>query len=132
LNRASTASNAAATPTSAAHSVGGASCSSTATTPTSAAHSVGVGETPSLSAQAQPTVAGAVGTTESGGMTYVVVDEDDDVPVAKRQRKLKSDVWLEFDQVIVASRQKAKCHWCKKILLEVVNLVQIICEAIRV
>jgi hypothetical protein len=47
-------------------------------------------------------------------MTYVVVDEDDDMSAAKRQRKLKSDVWLEFDQVIVTGRQKAKCHWCKK------------------
>jgi hypothetical protein len=24
---------------------------------------------------------------------------------------------LEFDQVIVVGRQKAKCHWCKKILI---------------
>jgi hypothetical protein len=40
----------------------------------------------------------------------VVVDEDDDnVPVA-RKRKLKSDVWKEFDQVIVAGRHKAQCH----------------------
>jgi hypothetical protein len=45
-----------------------------------------------------------------------VVVEDDDVPVAKK-RKLKSDVWKEFDQVTVASRQKAQCHWCKKCLV---------------
>jgi hypothetical protein len=103
LNRASTASSAIATPTSAAHSAGGALSSSAATTPTSAVHSVGVGETSSPSAQAQPTAAGAARTTEIGGMPYVVVDEDDDVPVAKRQRKLKSDVWLEFDQVTIAA-----------------------------
>jgi hypothetical protein len=57
LNRASTSSSVAATPTSAVHSTGGAPCSSAATTPTSAAHSAGVGETPSSSAQAQPTAA---------------------------------------------------------------------------
>jgi hypothetical protein len=114
LNRASTASSAAATPTSAAHSAGGAPSSSAATTPTSAAQSAGVGETPSPSAQAQPTAAGAARNTEIGGMPYVVVDEDDDVLVVKRQRKLKSDIWLEFDQVTIAGRLKSKCHWCKK------------------
>jgi hypothetical protein len=46
----------------------------------------------------------------------VVVDEDDNVPVGSK-RKLTSDVWLEFDPVIVASKQKAKCHWCKKCLI---------------
>jgi hypothetical protein len=46
----------------------------------------------------------------------VVVEDDDDVPVAKK-RKLKSDVWKEFDQVTVAGRQKAQCHWCKKCLV---------------
>jgi hypothetical protein len=117
LNRASTASSPAATPTSAAHSTGGAPSSSAATTPTSGAHSTGVGETPSPSAQAQPTATGVARTIEIGGMAYVVVDEDDDVPVAKRQRKLKSDVWLEFDQVTIVGRLKAKCHWCKKILV---------------
>jgi hypothetical protein len=78
------------------------------------------GGTPSSSAgttQAQPT-ATAAGASETGGMPYVLVDEgeDEDVPVAKK-RKVKSDVWLEFDQVIVAGKQKAQCHWCKKNLV---------------
>jgi hypothetical protein len=86
LIRASTTSSVVATPTSAAHSAGHAPSSSAATTPTSVAYSAGVGETPSPSAQPQPIAAGAARTTEIGGMPYVVVDEDDDVPVAKRQR----------------------------------------------
>jgi hypothetical protein len=49
-------------------------------------------------------------------MPCVVVEDDDAVPVAKK-RKLKSDIWKEFDQVIVAGRQKAQCHWCKKCLV---------------
>jgi hypothetical protein len=34
-----------------------------------------------------------------------------------RRRELKSDAWLEFDQLIVAGRPKAQCHWCKKVLV---------------
>jgi hypothetical protein len=64
---------------------------------------------------AQPTAATAVEIAEAGGTSYVVVDDEDDEPVVKK-RKLKSDIWLEFDQVKVAGRQKAQCHWCKKVL----------------
>jgi hypothetical protein len=64
---------------------------------------------------AQPTTATAAETAEAGGTSYVVVDDEDDKPVVKK-RKLKSDVWLEFDQVKVAERQKAQCHWCKKVI----------------
>jgi hypothetical protein len=64
---------------------------------------------------AQPTAAIAAETAEAGGTSYVVVDDEDDELIVKK-RKLKSDVWLEFDQVKVAGRQKAQCHWCKKVL----------------
>jgi hypothetical protein len=46
----------------------------------------------------------------------VIVDEDDDVPIVKK-RKLKFEDWLGFDQVTIAARQKAQCHWCKKNLV---------------
>jgi hypothetical protein len=73
------------------------------------------GTTPN-NAKAEPTAATAAETAKARGTSYVVVDDEDDEPVAKK-RKLKSDVWLEFDQVKVAGRQKAQCHWCKKILV---------------
>jgi hypothetical protein len=103
LNEARTATSVAASHTTSTSpspvSGGGAPSSSGATTPNNA----------------QPTAATAAETAEAGGTSYVVVDDEDDEPVVKK-RKLKSDVWLEFDQVKVAERQKAQCHWCKKVL----------------
>ena len=46
-----------------------------------------------------------------------MVIDDDDVPAVGTKRKLKSDVWLEFEQVTVAGNLKAKCNWCKKFLV---------------
>jgi hypothetical protein len=97
-------------------------------------------DAPSSSAASTPTSTGPAPTSDGvdapssscaqiGYTDYVVVDEDDNVPVGSK-RKLKSDVWLEFDHVIVAGKQKAKCHWCKNVLLQLVNLVQIICVVI--
>jgi hypothetical protein len=41
---------------------------------------------------------------------------DDEVPVGGK-RKLKSDVWLEFEDVIVGGKKKAECKWCKMLLV---------------
>jgi hypothetical protein len=79
---------------------------------------------------AQPTAATAAETAEAGGTSYVVVDDEDDEPVVKK-RKLKSDVWLEFDQVKVAGRQKAQCHWCKKVLVGDVYASLVPCSYVR-
>jgi hypothetical protein len=101
-NRAPTASSAAAAPSTTA-SAAAAPSSSAATMPTSA--------------QPQHTAAAGVAeSTETGGTPCVIVDEDDDVPIVKK-RKLKFEDWLGFDQVTIAARQKAQCHWCKKILV---------------
>ncbi|CAO1948759.1 unnamed protein product [Urochloa humidicola] len=42
-----------------------------------------------------------------------VIDVEDNVSVG-RKRKLRSDVWKEFDPVEVNGIWKAKCQWCKK------------------
>jgi hypothetical protein len=47
--------------------------------------------------------------------TDEVIQIDDDVPVGSK-RKLKSEVWLEFDRVQLNGVWKAKCQWCKKLL----------------
>jgi hypothetical protein len=66
------------------------------------------GATTTNNAEGEPTTATAAETTEAGarGTSYVVVDDEDDEPIAKK-RKLKYDVWLEFDQVKIAGRQKS-------------------------
>jgi hypothetical protein len=80
-----------------------------ATTPTS----VGVATdtpTPSLSAAG----GGGTPTPIDGGIDNVVVAGEDDNIIVGSKRKLKSDVWLEFEQVTVGGKLKAKCNWCKK------------------
>jgi hypothetical protein len=77
--------------------------SSSAATPTSAA----ANEMPSSSVQAPP----------SEGTEHVVVNDDDDNVQVGCKRKLKSDVWLEFEQVTVGGKMKAECTWCKKLLV---------------
>ena len=47
--------------------------------------------------------------------TEDVIQIDDDVRVGSK-RKLKSEVWLEFDRIEVNGVWKAKCQWCKKLL----------------
>jgi len=43
----------------------------------------------------------------------VEVEVEDDAPAAKK-RKLRSEVWKDFDLISVNGVWKAKCHWCKK------------------
>ena len=42
-----------------------------------------------------------------------VVEVEDDVPVGSK-RKLRSEVWKDFDLINVSGVWKAKCKWCKK------------------
>jgi len=42
-----------------------------------------------------------------------VLEVEDDVPVGSK-RKLRSEVWEEFDLINVDGIWKAKCHWCKE------------------
>ena len=44
-----------------------------------------------------------------------VVEVEDDVPVGSK-RKLRSEVWKDFDLINVSGVWKAKCKWCKKYL----------------
>ena len=60
--------------------------------------------TPSDSAT--PATASAAGNTD-------VVEIEDDVPTTKK-RKLRSEVWKDFDLISVNGVWKAKCKWCKK------------------
>jgi hypothetical protein len=84
---------------------------SSATTPTlSAIPTTTPSGTPSSSAEAQPAAA-----QPEQGIDRVVIDDEDDVPFVKK-RKLKSDVWLDFEQVTVNGRTRAECKWCKKTL----------------
>jgi hypothetical protein len=87
--------------------------------------------TPTLSADpssAGDTTASASGTPSSStnappataapqlGIDNVIV-EDDDTVIVGTKRMLKSDVWLEFEQVTVGGKLKAQCNWCKKQLV---------------
>nr|TKW24104.1 hypothetical protein SEVIR_3G031050v2 [Setaria viridis] len=47
--------------------------------------------------------------------TEDVIKIEDDVAVGS-QRKLKSEVWKEFDRIRLNGNWKAKCIWCKKML----------------
>jgi hypothetical protein len=67
--------------------------------------------TPSSSTNAPPAAA-----TPQSGIDNVIV-EDDDTVIVGMKRKLKSDVWLEFEQVTVDGKLKAQCNWCKKQLV---------------
>jgi hypothetical protein len=67
--------------------------------------------TPSSSTNAPPAAA-----PPQSGIDNVIV-EDDDTVIVGTKRKLKSDVWLEFEQVTVGGKLKAQCNWCKKQLV---------------
>jgi hypothetical protein len=49
-------------------------------------------------------------------MTVVVVDDNDNVAIGGK-RKCKSEVWLEFEEVVLDGKVKAQCNWCKKLLV---------------
>jgi hypothetical protein len=85
-------------------------------TPTPSADPSSVGDatasgtpTPSSSTNAPPAAA-----QPQSGIDNVIV-EDDDTVIVGTKRKLKSDVWLEFEQVTVGGKLKAQCNWCKKL-----------------
>jgi hypothetical protein len=67
--------------------------------------------TPSSSTNAPPAAA-----APQSGIGNVIV-EDDDTAIVGTKRKLKSDVWLEFEQVTFGGKLKAQCNWCKKQLV---------------
>jgi hypothetical protein len=56
------------------------------------------------------------GATPQSGIDYVIVEDDDTVSVGTK-RKMKSNVWLEFEQVTVGGKLKAQYNWCKKQLV---------------
>jgi hypothetical protein len=77
--------------------------SSSTATPTS----VAANAMPFPSAQAPP----------SEGTEHVVINDDEDNVQVGCKRKMKSDVWLEFEQVTIGSKMKVECTWCKKLLV---------------
>jgi hypothetical protein len=90
-----------------------AAATTTPTVPSSIPSSRAAGTaTPSSSDQAQHTPQEA----EVEGTDHVHVLIDDDMPVGGK-RKLKSDVWLEFEDVIVGGKKEAESKWCKKVLV---------------
>jgi hypothetical protein len=96
--------------------------SSAAATPSIPSSSVVGTATPSSSAQAQAQHTPHEAQVE--GTDHVLID--DDVPVGGK-RKLKSDVWLEFEDVIVGGKKKLNASGVKSFLFQVVALVQLIC-----
>jgi hypothetical protein len=78
--------------------------------PSSASDATASG-TPSSSTNAPPARA-----TPQSGIDYVIVEDDDTVNVGTK-RKMKSNVWLEFEQVTVGGKLKAQYNWCKKQLV---------------
>jgi hypothetical protein len=51
--------------------------------------------------------------TDAQGTDADVIEIDDDVQVGSK-RKLKSDVWNDFEKIKVHGVPKAECNWCKK------------------
>jgi hypothetical protein len=51
--------------------------------------------------------------TDGQGTDTDVIEIDDDVRVGSK-RKLKSDVWNDFDKEQIGGTWKAVCKWCKK------------------
>jgi hypothetical protein len=77
-------------------------------TPTSATPSSSdrtAAATPTPSGQAEPTQHAC-----DDGTAIVIVD--DNVPVGGK-RKCKSEVWLEFVEIVVGGKVKAEYNWCK-------------------
>ena len=69
----------------------------------------------------------------TGPPTMVVESssEQEDIPASSgSKRKLRSDVWKDFDQVEVDGVGKAKCKHCKKKLLGITKMVHHICTNI--
>jgi hypothetical protein len=95
-----------------------------ATTPTSAGVAT---DTPTPSSSA---ATGGTPTPIDGGTYNVVVAGEDANVTVGSKRKLKSDVWLEFEQVTVGGKLKAEFNCCKKFLLDIVNLTQLTCVVI--
>jgi hypothetical protein len=80
------------------------------TTPTSAAPTPdGEGTTPS--SRSQPAL---IPVDEGRNHDHEAIDVDDDDVLVRGKRKLKSDVWLEFEPVDVAGKTEAQCKWCTK------------------
>jgi len=80
-----------------------------------AAASQSVGSRPRLTANsAAPPSDSAAPATDSATLgNNSVVEVEDDVPVGSK-RKLRSEVWKDFDLINVSGVSKAKCKWCKK------------------
>ena len=74
-----------------------------------------VGSRPRLaSGSATPPSGSAAPATDSATVgNYDVVEVEDDVPVGCK-RKLRFEVWKDFDLINVSGVWKAKCKWCKK------------------
>jgi hypothetical protein len=88
-----------------------------ATTPTSAGVAT---DTPTLSSSAA--AAGTPTPIDGGTYNVVVAGEDGNVTVGSK-RKLKSDVWLEFEQVTVGGKLKAECD------VECVEYAEVLAES---
>lgn len=94
---------------------------STSTTPSSAASRRHSNSTPPSSDAARATTSSDADAPTSDappppdGTDVEIVDVDDNVAVGGK-RKRRSDVWNEFEECIVAGKDKAKCNWCKKLL----------------
>jgi hypothetical protein len=52
-------------------------------------------------------------TDGQAGTDNTVIEIEDDAQVGCK-RKLKSDVWNDFDKIVVNGVAKGRCHWCKK------------------
>jgi hypothetical protein len=68
--------------------------------------------TPTPSVVIAPTATDGQGTSTTNNDA---VEIDEDVRVGSK-RKLKSDVWQDFERVCVDGTWKAKCNWCHKTL----------------
>ena len=74
---------------------------------------------------AAPPSDSAAPTTDSATLgNNDVVEVEDDVRVGSK-RKLRSEVWKEFDLINVNGIWKAKCHWCKEHLGGEQEMVQL-------
>lgn len=70
--------------------------------------------TPSSTPSDVPAPAAPTGTDGQGGTADTdVIEIEDEVPVGSK-RRLKSNVWNDFDKIGEGRTAKAKCKWCKK------------------
>jgi hypothetical protein len=68
---------------------------------------------PSGSAAPPPSGSAALATDSATVGNTDVVEIEEDVLVGCK-RKLRSEVWKDFDLINVSGIWKAKCKWCKK------------------